>query len=359
MGVEQERPEDGVCSVDDGWGSGVGVYVAVPVAEDVGGLVEALVVCEGWRGGVVDGVGEPLGDDVVDVGVDIGLEREHVGGGKAVLGGESFVDEDLPDALVAVGRGPVERDGVGIVVGGDAGVGCGENAVGRVEGLGKLVEGNVAGPLLRGVERVGGDGTDGGGLGEAAANGNSADGVIADVALVIGKDHVLRRAAPVEEGCVKAGPVRGGVDGEERGSDVGRIVDGPVERERTFFRRVDAGDDGRDQIAVLGSGDVEEDVFVAFDVDDLQSMEEGLPGAGGGLVLGGGTGAAGVLDCDVLHGGAEVGEAPGNVCVVADDDEGGSRKRDAGDMEFAGGGRSFQVGLVPDAGDAVVEMHIV
>ena len=35
-------------------------------------------------GGVVDGVGETLGDDVIDVGVDVGLEGEHVGGGDVV-----------------------------------------------------------------------------------------------------------------------------------------------------------------------------------------------------------------------------------------------------------------------------------
>ena len=42
-----------------------------------------------WRrlsfvAGVVDGVGETLGDDVVEVGVDVGLEGEHVGGGEVV-----------------------------------------------------------------------------------------------------------------------------------------------------------------------------------------------------------------------------------------------------------------------------------
>jgi hypothetical protein len=78
-----------------------------------------------------------------------------------------------------------------------------------------------------------------------------------------------------------------------------------------------------------------------------------------GLVLGGGTGAAGVFDVDVLDGGAEVGEAPGYVVVVADDDEGNAGEGDAGDVEIAGGGGGLEVGLVPDAGDGVGQVHIV
>ncbi len=97
---------------------------------------------------MVDGVGETLGDDVVGVGVDVGLEGEHVGWGEFVLG-LGLVGEDLPDALVAVGGAPVEGDGEGVVVGGDAVVGGGEDAVGRIDGLGELVEGDGGDPLLR------------------------------------------------------------------------------------------------------------------------------------------------------------------------------------------------------------------
>ena len=42
--------------------------------------MEARVLRESGLAGVVDGVGETLGDDVVGVGVDVGLEGEHVGG---------------------------------------------------------------------------------------------------------------------------------------------------------------------------------------------------------------------------------------------------------------------------------------
>ncbi len=70
----------------------------------------------------------------------------------------SLREKNFPDALVAVGRGPVEGDGVGIAVGGDAGVGGGKDSVGRIEGLGELYEGDVAGPVI-----VAGDGVDGNG----------------------------------------------------------------------------------------------------------------------------------------------------------------------------------------------------
>ena len=69
---------------------------------------------------------------------------------------------------------------------------------------------------------------------------------------------------------------------------------------------------------------------------------------------------AGAFDVEVLDVGAEVGEAPGDVVVVADDDEGRAGKGDSGYVEGrAGGGRGFEVGLVPDAGDAVGEVHVV
>ena len=309
----------------------------------------------GLGGGVVDGVGEALGDDVVEVGVDVGLEGEHVGGGEVVR----WEAEDLPDALVAVGCAPVEGDGEGVVVGGDAGVGCGEDAVGWIEGLGELVEGDVAGPVLGGVEGVDGDGADGTGLDEAAAEGDFADGVVADVALVVGVDDVLGGAAEGGEGGEEAGPVGGGVDVEEGGGDVG------------WGRRWSSGgrglrcSEGRmpEMMGVVmlpcwvvGTSRMTSLLPRTWMISCL--MEDGVPGAVGGFVFGGVAGAAGVLDVDVLHVGAEVGEAPGDVVVVADDDEGDAGKGDAGDVEVPVGG-GFEVGLVPDAGDAVGEVHVV
>ncbi len=95
---------------------------------------------------VVESVGEALREDVIEVGVDVGLEGEHVGGGES-----GAMAEETPDALVAVGRGPVQGEGVAVVVGCGAGVGGGDDAAGGVEDLWELVEGDVAGPLARGV----------------------------------------------------------------------------------------------------------------------------------------------------------------------------------------------------------------
>ena len=306
-------------------------------------------------GGVVDGVGEALGDDMVEVGVDVGLEGEHVGGGEVLTSGEN-----LPDALVAVGCGPVEGDREWVVVGRDAGVGGGEDSGGRIEGLRELVEGDVAGPLLSRVESVGGDGAEWGRLDEAAAKGDLADGVVADVPLIVGVHEVLGGTAEGGEGGGEGGPVGGGVDAEEGWRDVGRVVDGPAERERALLGGKEAGDDRGGGGAVLGGGDVEDDVLASANVDGLLLMEDGVPGVVGGLVLGGFAGASGVLDVDVLDLGSEVGEAPGDVGVVADDDEGNSGERDSGYVEVGSvGGWRLEVGFVPDAGDSVGEVHVV
>ena len=248
---EDHGPEDGAGGGDDGGSDGVGVYGAVPVAEDVGGGVEATFVAGGVGRGIfavvcvgiirmIDGVGEALGDDVVEVGVNVGLEAEHVGGGEVLGRGE-----DLPDALVAVGIGPVGGDGEGVVVGSDAVVGGGEDAAGRVEDVGELVEGDVAGPLTAGSECADGNLTWSRGGEEAAADRDAADGVVGDVALVVGVDEVLRGASPAGEGGGEAGPVGGGVDCEEGVGEVGGIVDGPAEGDAAVVTRVnDAVDDG-------------------------------------------------------------------------------------------------------------------
>ncbi len=367
---EEHGPEDGAGSVYDVGGRAGDVDEAVPLAENVSGLMEALGIGGGVRAGVIDGVGEALGERVIDVGVDVGLELEHVGRGEVFGGGET-----LPDALVAVGVTPVEGDGEGIEFGGDAGVGGGEDAAGWVVDLGEQLEGDIASPLAIGVEAAGGDGTERRGKELArglrgAADGDPAEGVIADVTLIVGVDHVLGGAAPGGEGGDEGGPVGGAVDFEEGCGEVDGVVDSPGESEGALVRGgssarplcadEEAGDNGGFEVAVLGAEEVEDDVFAAADVDGLGMVDDGLPRAVGGLELGLAVVNTGALDVDVLHVGAEVGEAPGDVVVVTDDDEGDAGQSDSGDMEgSAGGGGGFQDGLIPDAGYAVREMHVV
>ncbi len=68
-------------------------------------------------------------------------------------------------------------------------------------------------------------------------SGDAANGVVADVALIVGVDEVLCGAAEGGEGGDEAGAVGGGVDAEEGRVDGGGIVDGPAEGEGSFFRR--------------------------------------------------------------------------------------------------------------------------
>ena len=84
---------------------------------------------------------------------------------------------------------------------------------------------------------------------------------------------------------------------------------------------------------MLGGGEFEGDVFAAADADEFFGAEDGVPGAVGGLEVSASAGAAGSFDVDVLDVGAEVGESPGDVVVVPDDDEGGSGEGYAGDVE--------------------------
>ncbi len=85
-------------------------------------------------------------------------------------------------------------------------------------------------------------------------SGDAADGVVADVALVVGVDEVLCGAAEGGEGGDEAGTVGGGVDAEEGRGDVGGVVDGPAEGEGALLGWEDAGDDGCDGVAVLVAG---------------------------------------------------------------------------------------------------------
>ena len=116
----------------------------------------------------------------------------------------------------------------------------------------------------------------------------------------------------------------------------GGIVDGPGEGEGAVLagveRRDDGGLDGGGADGVGGGEDVEGDVAAGANVDEFGVMGDGGPGVVGAFVFGGGAILAEVLDEDVLDVGAGVGEAPGDVGVAADDDEGDAGEGEAFDV---------------------------
>ncbi len=298
---------------------------------------------------MIEGVGEALGYEEVELGVDIHLDAEHVGGGEGMVGGDAGFEE-VVDALDAVGVGPVVGDVIGVVSRGDAGVGGGDDAGGGVEYGGERVVGYVAGPGLREVERVDGDGGDGradgrpkakdlgylivagtgvggclrgevrggelvaglvllvlglglggcgveeeglggaGVLGGGTADGDAAEEVVPDV-VGVGIDEVLGDAAEAGEGGDERGGVGGGVDSEEGRGLGGGIVDGPGESEGAMLGGVERGDDGGLDAGgadgVGGGEDVEGDVAAGADVDELGVMLDGGPGVVGAFVFGG------------------------------------------------------------------------
>ena len=65
-----------------------------------------------------------------------------------------------------------------------------------------------------------------------------------------------------------------------------------------------------------------------------------------------------VLDEDVLDVGAGVGEAPGDVGVAADDDEGDAGEGEAFDVQRSGA-VGVEGGFVPDVGGGEAEVHVV
>ena len=87
LGSEEHGPDLVIGGEGDGGGGGVGGDVAVPAAQEVGGLQEACVLV-GERA-VVEGVGEALGYEEIELGVDVHLDAEHVGGGEGMVGGDA------------------------------------------------------------------------------------------------------------------------------------------------------------------------------------------------------------------------------------------------------------------------------
>src|SRR5581483_3494497 len=255
------------------------------------------------------------------------LYGEEVGGFPAVAGGEQTAY--LVEALVG---GEVAADGVlvagreGILIGGD------DHAGGRVEGGGHFVEGDVAVPLGVAGGAIGGDVAE-----VAAADGELAGGVIADVAVDVGIDEVGAGAGEAGEGGLKLGPVGGAVDVEERELEDAGLGGGPAEGEALVAFADEEG-------AVAGDPIDELDGALSLDGNQF-ALAAGLLDAALKEVAAGAV--VDLLYIEVLHVVVEIGDAPGDAAVVADDDAGDARQSDARDVDAGSG----EAGHVPDAGE--------
>lgn len=297
---------------------------------------------------------------MVGVREDVGLDAEHVLRGEA-----GAVGEEPPNAFVAVGVGPVEGDGEGIGVGGDAGVCGGEETAGRIDGGGKLVEGDGRGPFVGGsvgAGAVGGDGGERRRKQDGAAEGNAADGMVDDVAGVVGGEEVLGGAGVGAGRLHESSSRGGGVEVSEGQGEVVCVVERPAQGDGAGLGGEDGVEERGVDRTVVCREQIKGDSATAANADDFGAVSGGPPLAVGGLELGGGPGGVEVLDIEVLDVCAEVGEAPGDVVVVADDDVGNAGKRDAGDVKGcrrAGAGVGAEVGGVPDAGGGERKVHVV
>src|SRR5947199_6589600 len=92
---------------------------------------------------MIDGVDDTLGCKEFGFGLNVSLQREHVGGGKLAA---RF--EDVIDPLGAPRRFPLHADGIRITVGSDSSVRGGDDSRRRVVDVRKLVEWYVRCPLV-------------------------------------------------------------------------------------------------------------------------------------------------------------------------------------------------------------------
>ena len=128
-----------------------------------------------------------------------------------------------------------------------------------------------------------------------------------------------------------------------------RLLRRPANRQLVALAVYNVVDDG----AVAGNQYVQVDIFTAVDLDGLVDYLHILPLALK-LIL------ARVirvdfLDVEVLDIGADVGNTPGNVLVVADDDTGHPGKGEAHHVHF----RGVQPHFIPDGGHLNAEVGVV
>src|SRR6185437_8908569 len=205
----------------------------------------------------------------------------------------------------------------------DLGVGRGDNPRRRIVKAGQLVKRQIAGPVMLAVCAVHRHGAV-----TRGANGNKAHGLVANVAVNIGIDNVLRGRGKDRKRFAELIPVLRGVKIKQRHADGMRIIDDPSQRNLARFTVQQRRDDGpvpRDRY-------IKRNVRLALYVNHLVVDLWFLP-AVGRLVF---AGDVEVFDKQILHVRIEIGKSPGDALVVADSNKGHAREREAFYVEVAG-----------------------
>ena len=132
------------------------------------------------------------------------------------------------DAVDAIGRSPFEADVVRIVIGNHFVVGGGDESVLRIEGVRQLRRRDEPCPF---VAAVSGNGQQAG----PVAHRRESDGVLADVAGIVGIDHIFRRNLPARHCRLELIPILGAVNGQGRQvTGRPRLASDPAQRECAF-----------------------------------------------------------------------------------------------------------------------------
>ena len=249
-------------------------------------------------------------------------------------------------------------------------VGRHDQAIGRIEDERHLLEGHHPGPVVgrvptRGRPEAGWRSRD-----RAPARRDRPRCLIADVAVDIGIDDVLRGCRKVRQRRPEVIPATGEVETHHRIGGGGGLQPGPRERQcvigpligsvRRGCRRARSGDRRehvREDRSMDRRSDGEGDRLLTGHLDRLHARR-GLHPLLATLHA---PGAIETLEIEVTHVGSEVGEAPGDPLVVSDDDAGDTGEGEPTDPERAVGSDldAGQGDLLEDARDAHPEVRIV
>ena len=280
-----------------------------------------------------------------------------------------LVLEQVADPLRAVAVVPVVGEEVGVVAADDRLVGGDDEPLLGVEHARQPVERHVvAGPVVVGAPALGGHRAVVAGL----ADRDPAGRLVADVALAVGVHEVLAGHGERRRGRAELVPVAGEVELQDRVRGGRRLQRGPRQRDGVAAGRCALG--GVVGLRALarprrttgstsessGPWAVERTVSSTSSpsrtsITSRRGRQRPQPPVVAPAV------ADHLLQVEVGDVGAEVGEAPGDVGVVADDHAGHPGEGEARDVERAvrADGPAVQPHLHPDAGHADAEVRVV